>query len=530
MSRIAHLSDLHLGSGDRLQPRILDGLIHVLRGQKIDLLVLTGDVFDSSTADAAMVDRFVDLFERLDQSVGGAQTLIMPGNHDRRDEGVFTPWSGGLFERLAERFRARWPHVTVLGNETPFLSTLIDVPGIDADIAVYDSTYVPVGLVSAGGLIRQDDLINLADRLRTRASDRPVLFLLHHHLIPTPVTDTSLIGTEGRPWWQKAFVNQLLPNLIGSGNREELTMTALGAGTALTTLQLLGRAVVVLHGHKHYPSARLLKGLTHAEGDVVITSAGSCGIAEALTGLVDDDEAPRLWPSLNLLDLSPQGVDVHQLAWSPYEHTRQGQPKPLVSATRVGTRWNVRHEAGSPPPFEPVLLNNDAAYALRPSTQFLERYDVLVERTVRAAPSAPGTDYGEVISGAPQSRVVNVRFDGAPQDELVTPARVQLPLRGSSSWSILGGAASTVAEASKRYGVGTAYEFVHLLNRNRCAKATLSLDLGPVTTTPFASATDLTTGKERPIALRRDGTRVWCEYDECPARVLLRISWPVMVG
>ena len=528
MSRIAHLSDLHFGRDDRLQPVILDGLISALADQKIDLLVLTGDVFDSSTTDPSMIERFMAFFERLDRELRGVRTLILPGNHDRRDQGVFSPWSGELFERLARRLTL-FRHVTVLGLDAPFLGKLIDVPGIAADIACYDSTYLPRGFVTAGGLIRQVDLINLADQLRTRSNDRPVLFLLHHHLIPTPVTDTSLIGLEGRPWWQKYLVGQVLPDLIGNGDREELTMTALGAGTALSTLQQLGRAVIVLHGHKHYPTARLLKGLEADEGDLLIASAGSCGTATVFTD-GDFDESPRLWPSLNILDHTDDGIDVQQLAWSPYEPSRVNPLKPLISAARDALSWSVRRPTVSAQPFDATLALNEARFEVRPSSQFFERQDLVVHRRVKATPSAYMKEYWEVVSGPPGARVAQLRFDGLPLDDATVPARVRIPLDGVSQWVVQGGAVTSAGEAERRYGPGTAYEFVQLLNRSRCELATLSVDLGPIQAVPFASATDLTSGKERPISLQRKGQRVWCVYPQCPARMLLRISWPLTVG
>ena len=82
----------------------------------------------------------------------------------------------------------------------------------------------------------------------------------------TAASGCSVISTRGRPPLQKLLVGRVLPWLVANGDREELTMTALGAGSALTTLQTLGRAVLVLHGHKHYATARLLKGLEADDG------------------------------------------------------------------------------------------------------------------------------------------------------------------------------------------------------------------------------------------------------------------------
>ena len=46
---------------------------------------------------------------------------------------------------------------------------------------------------------------------------------------------------------------------------------------------------------------------------------------------------------------------------------------------------------------------------------------------------------------------------------------------------------------------------------------------------PFASVTDLTTGRERPVELTRDDAerRYSFEVKQCPARTMLRIYWPL---
>ena len=74
---------------------------------------------------------------------------------------------------------------------------------------------------------------------------------------------------------------------------------------------------------------------------------------------------------------------------------------------------------------------------------------------------------------------------------------------------------------------GRAYEWVELLNRSRADVARLKVHLGPVKTTPFASITNLTTGKERPYPITREGDVVTVTRNNCPARTLLRLYWPL---
>jgi 3',5'-cyclic AMP phosphodiesterase CpdA len=500
--------------------------VDTLSGQHVDLLVFTGDIFDSNDAPAPLIDGFLALYDRLEQALGPrVPTLLIPGNHDRRASGVFTPWRGELFNTLQARFATR-PHVRVAGTRAPYLADLISLPDLPADVVAYDSTYLPQGWLSAGGVVRQEDILQVASRL-TSAPTRPLLFLLHHHLVPTPVTDVSLIHTADRPLLQQLLVHRLLPTLVGNGNREELTMTALGAGSALTTLHQLGRPIVVMHGHKHYPTARLLTGMQADEGDVLLTSAGSCGLAERFED-GDFDESPRLWPSINFVELDGPDISVTTQAWSPFEAHRRNTPRTLARVTQQGARFTVQ-PSPPPPPFEPVLHENLAVMRMTESSRFLSRYDVSVTRSIEATQVAFMPWYGEAVTGPPGARVVNFTAQGLPLPDAPCPARLQLPMHGEASFTVLGGAAATTAGASEHAGEDTTCESVKLHNRSRAAVARLTLDLGTLPLEPFGSALDLTTGRERPMPLSREGNRVTLEYRQCPARMLLRISWPVRV-
>jgi hypothetical protein len=417
--------------------------------------------------------------------------------------------------------------VQVLGNRTPQLAERVEVFGVPADVVAYDSSYLPRGLVSAGGQVRQEDLVELGSQLAPGDPERPLIFLLHHHLVPTPVTDTSLIQTAERPFWQRWLVGRLLPDVIGNGDREELTMTALGSGTALSTLQTLGRAVVVLHGHKHYPTARLLKG-EGEDADLLVTSAGSCGKAQDFSAGVEAlDDAPRLWPSLNLVEVTADGVEVTTQAWSPTEPSRRNTPRRLVSVHREGMRW-VSNGPGEPRPFEAVLALNESEVTLRRSGRFLDRYDTEVRRKVRATKTAFMKEYREVVEGPPRAKVVDILTGGVDLSDTKCPTQIEVPMHdGEAVWRVLGGALATTHAAEELRGPGARFESVGLLNRSRAAVARLRVNLGPVKTNPFASATDLTTGKERPMLLVRDGDAVVAEYVRCPARVLLRVYWPL---
>src|SRR5207253_6364998 len=124
-------------------------------------------------------------------------------------------------------------------------------------------------------------------------------------------------------------------------DREETMMTALGAGGFLTALHTLGRPVLVFHGHKHYPTTRVLHGTRTGEGDVVLLSAGSAGVSEryVLTG-----RAMEIWPNFNVVRIERHGdefaVDADLVLFSPPERSRQEiVVRPLLSARSNGPRW-----------------------------------------------------------------------------------------------------------------------------------------------------------------------------------------------
>src|SRR5450432_3803422 len=287
MTFLVHLSDLHMTRSNSAQTLLFDRLLDAL-GQEREkarsertTIVITGDVFDSGTdPPAALVDAFLKLHRRMLTILGEAFTVVLPGNHDRRRFGLIGPNREALF--LALHRAADPARMHVLGQRTPFLAEVVppEFHALPAHVVSYDSSYLAGGLVGAGGTFRLEDLLQVHAQLPN--DGRPLLLLVHHHLIPTPITDVSHVDMVGTPRPVRWLVRTVLPALVSYGDREELTMTALGAGTALSALHSFGRAVLLLHGHKHVPTARLLRGMTSGCGDLLLVSAGSAGRSEGV--------------------------------------------------------------------------------------------------------------------------------------------------------------------------------------------------------------------------------------------------------
>lgn len=534
MGLILHLSDLHLLFNPTEQESIFDGLVHALQdvrrrwGRPIDLLAITGDVFDSSTSDPRLATtRFLELFSGIGRALGGEPpTVILPGNHDRRRAGLFGPHDEKLFHTLKQ---ALGPRAWVHGCTTPFLSAVLprEFHGQKLWVIAYDSTYLPHGFLSAGGAMRQEDLLSAASQIASQPGDEPVLFLLHHHLVPTPITDMGEIQIEENTSRLLRWgIERVLPKLVANADREELTMTALGAGTALSTLHTLNRAVLVLHGHKHYATSRLLGGTTAGHGDVLIVSAGSAGTAQRWSG-GETQHAARLWPSFNVIDWTDDNLSIDSVSFPWKGGVGAVSIHALVRAQRRGASWIIERLPQEPPPEGELDLElNHSRLELGDSSLDPHgRWDYACRRTVSGKGKL--VRYVESIDGAPGGRCLIEPF-GA---EIPLPADVHLEVDGVTSYRVENAVFRTLTAARQAQGSrASAFAQVSLMNRYAARRASLEvLGLGERASRAFASATDLGTALERPLSLRRGESEssVVVELDDCPARTLLRVYWPL---
>ncbi len=530
MHTIVQLSDLHMKLDPKSgQDHIFEAMIQALRQRfssnlhAADLLLITGDVFDSVHLSAKKAcAAFRELHDEILGAIGDVPTVIIPGNHDRRWRGFVGPNDPRLFTALRDAMKDR---AFVHGAESPFLGAVVPraYHGLPVSMIAYDSTYLPRGLLSAGGMIRQEDLLHAAAVMEP--GDEPVLFLLHHHLVPTPLTDVGSIDMATAAGVLRWGVKRLLPQLIANADKEELTMTALGAGTAISTLHELGRAVLVLHGHKHYATARMLHGMIETQGDVLIVSAGSCGMAEAWNPAANRDAA-RLWPSFNILELHEDGLlDVEMLSFGYKGHSAgRFSKRKLVSAQKRSAAWDV-----TPMPLEevnhvgPALTCNHRHVSIMPSAS-RERWDFDCVRVVEGHEASPRR-YVENVEGIPGSVLV---IDGQEPTHRM-PRRVELGLGRETRYRLERGLCRTVGESQLVYGeAATPYEWLGLMNRYSCDDVVLKVDgLEDLAGQAFASMTDLGTGIEQPLTLKRTQGTIEARVKSCPARTLVRVYIPL---
>ncbi|MCU0674333.1 MAG: metallophosphoesterase [Myxococcota bacterium] len=539
MSVLLHLSDLHLGSERAEQSEILDALASAVaserrqRGRDVDLVVISGDVFESASLEIPRATRaFSQLHASLIDALGRPTPfVVVPGNHDRRIAGLLGPHRSELWSAFAASApRDVFVHGVslqgALSGESPFLAQVVPHRWhrLPLWLVAYDSTFLPRGLLGAGGTMRREDLLHVASQIGAHRPEWPIVVLLHHHLVPTPVTDVDPIDADERSSFVRWGVTELLPRLLAHADREEWMMTALGAGSALSALHDLGRAVLVLHGHKHNATARSLDATVAGQGDVLIASAGSAGTAGSVRQAVTHRSA-RVWPSFNVVELDPESVAIDTAAFGWKGRSRgEVEVTPLVCASRRGSQWRVVPTPRGARDRGPRLAEDTMRVRLLASRK-PGRYDLAIERRLTPDLDARVPHYVETLAPLPEAAVFvrGVQVD-VPHD---LPLDFEPHALDQTRYLVEAGAYRTHAEALRtQRGSAAPYGHVELLVRYRCARAELRVTGLPFVEA-FASATDAGSGQQSVVPIVREDDALVVRVLECPARTLLRLHWPL---
>jgi Icc protein len=203
---IAHLSDLHFGCSQTMLERAAQ-MNRALLAADVDHVVVTGDITDGGRA--RELDLFRQTFARL---LAQGRMTIVPGNHDRLGDDVGASFMGG------ER---------------------VDVIALDGVYLVrVDSTgpHNRTSVIAAHGVICERTLAEISNALDRAPAGALVALLLHHHPISLPAENLL----------------ERLASRFGFPYADELNLGQKMLGLAL------GRCDLVLHGHRHVPSARVL--------------------------------------------------------------------------------------------------------------------------------------------------------------------------------------------------------------------------------------------------------------------------------
>jgi Icc protein len=198
---LAHVSDLHFGLGGH--EHAAAALVQQLLRSAVDHVIVSGDVTHRGRQDE--YERFWACFAPLRDT---ARVIVVPGNHDRLGDDVAVRFMDG--ERV---------HMT-------------REPGLR--IVRLDSTGPHNRYAFQGhGLVHDDDLRQLDRALADPDPGEVVVVTMHHHPLPLP-EESSLERLSA--WLRLPYTTEL------AMGRELLAC-------------LRGRCDLVLHGHRHQPSA-----------------------------------------------------------------------------------------------------------------------------------------------------------------------------------------------------------------------------------------------------------------------------------
>jgi DNA repair protein SbcD/Mre11 len=147
MPRILHLADLHLGWRPRdlddaratarrdRRDALLSEAVRVALDERVDIVVIAGDLFETFDPDPSLVERVFFELERLREA--GVHLVTVPGNHDE------LTYAGSVYRHLADR----WPGVLIT-SPMPEKAATLEVGG--ERVHVYGLAYVG-GVTDVGG-------------------------------------------------------------------------------------------------------------------------------------------------------------------------------------------------------------------------------------------------------------------------------------------------------------------------------------------------------------------------------------------
>ena len=136
--RIVHTSDVHVDNRALERPASelpLRRVVEAVREEAADLLLIAGDLFDSSRVSAATVELVLGELRRVP-----CTTVVLPGNHDCYD-------GDSIYRRVD--FRVAGPHVHALLDEE---GETLEFPELDATVwgramVEHDAAYRPLASV-----------------------------------------------------------------------------------------------------------------------------------------------------------------------------------------------------------------------------------------------------------------------------------------------------------------------------------------------------------------------------------------------
>ena len=365
--RIAHLADLHLGRvfhGISLlddQRHVLDQVIALLRDERVDVLVLAGDLYDRALPSADAVRLFDETLRRVNDL--DVPVIAIAGNHDSADHLGFGAW---LFARGDVYVRGR-----IDADALPI--TLDDDAG---EVTFYPLPYVEPE--SARALLATPDDEAVSHRTVTRA------------LLDRARAHREAHGVERAVVVAHAFVQGDRPPEESKRSERSLHLGGVGAVPAS---DFEGFQYVAL-GHLHRPQTLGSAGRVRYSGSMMKYSFEEATHEKGLT-LVDLDARGAVTISHRTLqpkrDLAVIAGTLDELLKDPslaavegcfVSATLRDHPPPLQAMERLRARFPHAAELH----FERPAVTVDVAALAGAEAARREPEDVFMERFLSAPP------------------------------------------------------------------------------------------------------------------------------------------------
>jgi Icc protein len=220
MLLLAHLSDLHIGRGQRTDARAA-ALCRMLLERAVDHVVVSGDL--THRGRRRELARFQDIFAPF---LERGRVSLVPGNHDRLGDDLGDELMGPARVRSASHPGLYLVRLDTTGRHNR-------------------------SFIAGHGALTEQDLAAVRRALDQAPAGAVVALVMHHHPLPLPHDNTA------ERWLSR----------LGWSSGAELPL-----GGALTEI-LRGRCDLVLHGHRHRPSTAVLANA--AGRALILCNAGS---------------------------------------------------------------------------------------------------------------------------------------------------------------------------------------------------------------------------------------------------------------
>lgn len=231
--RILHTSDWHLGRGfgpvslHDHQARFIDWLVDTARSEKVELVIIAGDVFDRAIAPTESVVLFRDTLRRL---VEFTKVAVITGNHDGADRvntyGDLLDLSGVL---LRGGYDTAGEVITLEMSDGPL--DLVLLPFLDPQAA-------PADFAQQAGAEADADSDEFAARMRRT----------HHSVLATAVAG---VADRFRSPRAVAVAHAFVAGGEASDSERQLSV----GGTSVVDLALFAPFAYTALGHLHRPQS-----------------------------------------------------------------------------------------------------------------------------------------------------------------------------------------------------------------------------------------------------------------------------------